>query len=116
MLGLDDLRAYANALPEVEEKTHFRLPSFAVRGEPFAGLERGETTAIVAVDRETAGAAVAEDPATYEEVWRNAGRPIWVGVRVRLASVPAERLRELVEAAWRNKAPNRVVAAYDAER
>jgi hypothetical protein len=38
-----------------------------------------------------------------------------VFIRVDVAKVSAERVQELVEHAWRNKAPRRVVAAYDAQ-
>ena len=116
MLGLDDLRGYATALPEVEETTHFRLPTFKVGGRPFAGLEKSATHAIVAVDQAEAGAMAAEDPAVYQEVWRSANGRIFVGLRVDLAGVPAARLQELVEHAWRHKAPRRLLAAYDERR
>jgi hypothetical protein len=39
------------------------------------------------------------------------GRYGWVDLR--LANVPADELRELVEEAWRQTAPKRVVAAHD---
>jgi hypothetical protein len=52
---------------------------------------------------------------TYEEVWRTAATKMWVGLRVDLAKVSEERVQELVERAWWNKAPKRVVAAYDAQ-
>ncbi|MGP3948740.1 MmcQ/YjbR family DNA-binding protein [Streptomyces sp. 7N604] len=104
------------ALPEVEETTHFRLPSFKVRGRPFVGMEKGDTTVIVAVAQAEAQAAAAEDAEVYQEVWR-AGGPhgrIFVGLRVDLGGgVSAERLRELTELTWRHKAPKRLVTAYD---
>lgn len=114
MITLDDIRRYATAFPEVEETTHFRLPTFKVKGKPFAGVEKGGRTAVVSVGQEEAAAAVAADPETFEEVWRKAATQIFVGLRVELARVSPERLQELVEQAWRNKAPKRVIAAYDA--
>ncbi|NKZ06507.1 MmcQ/YjbR family DNA-binding protein [Actinomadura latina] len=114
MITLDDIRRFALALPEVEEVTHFRLPSFKVRKKPFAGVEKGEVTAVFSVSEEEAARAVAADSEVYEEVWRTAATKIFVGLRVDLAKVDEERVRELVENAWRNKAPKRVVAAYDA--
>jgi hypothetical protein len=53
-------------------------------------------------------------PSLRDEVWRNAATRSFVGLRVDLAEVAPERVEELVEHAWRNKAPKRVVAAYDA--
>lgn len=114
MITLDDIRRIATAFPEVEETTHFRLPGFKVRGKPFAGVEKGAATAVFSVGQDEAAKAVAEDPATYEEVWRTAATKIFVGLRVDLAKVSEDRVRDLVERAWRNKAPKRVVAAYDA--
>jgi hypothetical protein len=52
---------------------------------------------------------------TYEEVWRPGATKSFVGVRVDLAKVSEGRVQELVEHAWRNKAPKRMVAAYDAQ-
>ncbi|MFI7423259.1 MmcQ/YjbR family DNA-binding protein [Nonomuraea sp. NPDC049684] len=116
MITLDDLRRFATALPEVEEFTHFRLPGFKVKGRPFAGMEKGDATAVFSVSQEEAATAVTADPAVYSEVWRTAATKIWVGLRVDLAAVPPERIQQLVEHAWRNKAPKSVVAAYDAAR
>lgn len=114
MITVDDIRRFATAFPEVEEFSHFGLPGFRVRGKPFAGVEKGETTAVASISRDEAAAAVADDPATYEEVWRTAATKSFVGVRFDLAKVSAERVQELIEHAWRNRAPQRVVAAYDA--
>ena len=113
MLGLDDLRGFATALPEVEETTHFGLPTFKVRGRPFAGLEKSATHAIVAVDQAEAETLAAEDPVAYQQVFRSANGRIFVGLRVDLARVPPARLRELVEHAWRHQAPRQLLAADD---
>lgn len=112
MITPDEIRAWALALPEVTEGTHFRLTAFKVKDKGLLTIEKGERSALVSVDREAAEAAAAEDPDVYEVVWRS-GR-IFVGVRVDLERAPAERVRELIVGAWRNKAPKRVLAAYDA--
>jgi len=111
VLTLADLRGYAMALPDVEEKTHFRLPGFRVADKLLAHLQHGDTHAIVCVGRTEAEAAAAAEPEVFEEVWRS-GR-IFVGLRVDLAEVTEDRMRELVEHAWRNRAPKRLVAEYD---
>ncbi len=119
MITLDDVRRFAAAFPEVEEFSHFRFgqPVFKVGGKPFAGGggSKGETTAVFSVSQEEATMAVADDPATYEEIRRPGARKSLVGLRVDLAKVSEERVRELVEHAWRNKAPQRLVSAYDAQ-
>jgi hypothetical protein len=111
MIRLDDIRSYAMALPEVVEQPHFRLPGFRVADKLLAHLEKGDAHAIVCVGQAEATTAAADQPDVYEEVWRN-GR-VFVGLRVDLAKVAQERMQELIEHAWRNRAPKRLVAAYD---
>ncbi len=77
----------------------------------LAHLEQGDAHAIVCVGRAEAKTAAADKPDVYEEVWRN-GR-IFVGLRVDLAKVTKKRMQELIEHAWRNRAPKRLVAEYD---
>lgn len=113
MIGLDDLREYALPLPDVTEGTHFSLPAFKVADKGFVTLQKGETHAILSVDEPVAEAAAAQEPGACEVVWRNPR--IFVGLRVDLARMSGARVRELVELAWRNKAPKRVVAARDAQ-
>lgn len=111
MITLDDIRGFALALPEVEEGTHFGLPSFKVKGKGFAGLQKDGRYALIGISPAEAEAAAAGDPGIYEAVWRS-GR-IFVGVRVDLAAVSSQEVQRLVQSAWRNKAPKRLVAAYD---
>jgi hypothetical protein len=66
----------------------------------------------VFVDEDEVRASVAEDPTTFEELWW--GQRL-IGVRVRLATADPGRVGELLEEAWRRKAPKRVVAAFDAD-
>ena len=117
MITLDDIREYVFALPEVEEKSHFNRPGFRVRDKLIMSvhLEKGETYAILAVSPSEAKAAAADDPSVYEEVWRDQGK-IFVGLRVDLSKVRPKRFRTLLESAWRNKAPKRLIAAYDEGR
>jgi hypothetical protein len=112
MIRLADIRNYAMALPDVVEKPHFRLPGFRVADRLFAHLEKGDSHAIVCVGQAEARTAAADQPDIFEEVWREPGR-IFVGLRVDLAEVPEKRMQELIEHAWRNRAPKRLVAAYD---
>jgi hypothetical protein len=111
MIMLADIRSYAMALPDVVEKPHFRLPGFRVADKLLAHVEKGDVHAIVCVGQEEAKTAAANEPDVFEEVWRN-GR-IFVGLRVDLAKVTQQRIRELIEHAWRNRAPKRLVAEYD---
>jgi hypothetical protein len=114
LITLEDIRRCAADLPEVQEVTHFGLPSFRVRDKPFAVLEKGGSTAMFSVSRAEARAATAAGDGIFEEVWRTAATRIFVGLRVDLARVSPERVRGLVEHAWKNKAPKRLVAEYEA--
>jgi hypothetical protein len=111
VIRLADIRTYAMALPEVVEKPHFRLPGFRVADKLLAHLEKGDAHAIVCVGQAEAETASADQPDVYAEVWRN-GR-IFVGLRVDLARVTERRMQELIEHAWRNRAPKRLLAQYD---
>lgn len=55
-------------------------------------------------------AAVAQDSTVFEEARRS---DRLIGVRADLASVPTERLEQMFEQAWRNKAPKRLVTEFD---
>lgn len=111
MANADDLRNSALALPGTTEGTHFRLPSFRVSGKGFAGLQKNGTHAILLVDKPSVHALVSEAAAIFEEAWQS--KRFLIGVRVELAAVTARRLQQLVELAWRNKAPKKVVTAFD---
>lgn len=107
MVSVDELRNWALALPGVEEAAQFGLPVFSVAGERFLGVEKSRTTAVVAVDEWEAGALVAGHQTLYEEVWHNETE--FIGLRIDLGRAPEPRLRELVVAGWRNKAPEELL-------
>ncbi|MEV0719351.1 hypothetical protein [Asanoa sp. NPDC050611] len=112
MITLADIRGWALAMPEVVEKPHFRLPGFRVADRLLVHLEKGDGHAIVCVGQAEAAALAAERPHVYDVVTREHGR-IFVGVRVDLAAVEAGAMRRVIEQGWRNRAPKRLVAAYD---
>jgi hypothetical protein len=109
VITLEEIRGFATALPGVEETAHFDLPTFTVGGEGFVGLEKSRSTLIAAVDQDDAAAAVAGDADLFEEVWRGG---TFVGVRLDLARAPVGEVQRLIEAAWRNKAPEELLAEY----
>lgn len=115
MTTTEDIRRWATALPEVTETSHFRfhVPVFQVRGRTFAGLGKGETTAVLRVAEDRATEAATAEPDVYAAVRRQDARRSFLGLQVDLARVPADRVRELVRAAWREQAPKRLVAEHD---
>ena len=109
MTDFAEARAFALALPEAAEEPHFDMASFRVRGKIFVTVPPDGTCLHVFVGEEESAACVAEDPAAFETLrW---GKRI-SGVRVHLADAPADRVRELIEDAWRRKAPKRLAAGY----
>jgi hypothetical protein len=89
------------------------MSSFRVRGKIFVTVPPDGTCLHVFVGEEETAACVAEDPAAFETLrW---GKRI-SGVRVRLAAAPPDRVRELIEDAWRRKAPKRLAAGYVGRR
>ena len=106
-------RELALSFPEAEESPHFDLSSFRVRGKIFATVPPGDEFAHVFVDDDEAMAAVHRLPDAYSDLWWGKKRS---GVRAKLAVTPLDDLADLVEEAWRRKAPKRVVVAFDTRR
>ena len=112
MTTADELRRAALSLPEAEERETWGHPTFRVRDKMFAALSDDGRLASVKATREEQAALIAADPETF-------GVPAYVGrhgwVSVELATADPVEVRELVTEAWRQTAPKRLVAAYDAE-
>ena len=112
MTTADELRRAALSLPEAEERETWGHPTFRVRDKMFATLSEDGRSAGIKATKEEQTTLVAADPETF-------GVPAYVGrhgwVSVELATVDPAEVRELVTEAWRQTAPKRLVAAYDAE-
>jgi hypothetical protein len=97
------------ALPQVEEgppvKAARRIAGFKVAGKSFVGLEAGGRTMTVSLLEKEAKAFTAQNPKAYEEIWRNG--KTFMGLRVDLSAISADRVRELIERSWRHSTPAR---------
>jgi hypothetical protein len=71
-----DIRRAALALPDVTEGTHFGLLAYKVRDRTFVTVQKGDTHAILHVDRDIADAAATRSPASHETVSRSNGRSL----------------------------------------
>jgi hypothetical protein len=101
------VREIALALPGATEEPHFDMVSFRVRGKIFATVPPDELHLHLFVDAAETEACLAEDPVVFEPlVW--GGKPR--GLRVSLPGAAPDRIRELLEEAWRRKAPARLIA------
>ena len=111
MITADELRRVVLALPEAEERETCGHPTVRVRDRMFAAMSDDGRQASVKATREEQAALVAAAPETF-------GIPAYVGrhgwVSIQLATVDPTELGELVVEAWRQTAPRRLVAAYDA--
>lgn len=114
MSNWDEVVAIALASPEVEESTWHRTPSLTVRGRSFARLRteaEGGLVLMCPLDEKEALLA-SGDPAFYT-------LPHYDGygaILVDLDRVEREQLVELVEDAWRDRAPVRLRRSFDAGR
>jgi hypothetical protein len=107
VIGDEEFRRVALALPGAEEKPHWERPSFRVRNRIFAVLRADECRAVLKLPLEERSALVAEQPDVFSAVsgWAEQG---WTFVS--LERVDPVELAELVEEAWRGVAPKRLVA------
>ena len=112
-MRLADARKFALSLPETTEEPHFAAGSFRVRGKIFATIPPGGKQLRIFLSNDEVQGLIAEDPATYEPVvWGK--RVVQGGVCVNLGAANTSAVRELLEEAWRLRAPKRVIAAFEA--
>jgi hypothetical protein len=116
MSHADDIRHWAMALPEVQETSHLRFhtPVWKVRGRTFIGIGKSETTVVFCIGEKDANDAAAADPVSCQAVRRQDATRSFLGLEVELGgNFSRERFRSLVEMAWRQQAPKRLIAEHD---
>jgi len=104
------VRAIALGLPGPEEATSYGTPAFRVRGKLFARLHQDGESLIVRADLDEREVLVQADPRSFFVTDHYRDHP-WV--LVRLGSVSRTLLTEVLEQAWRQRAPKRLVQAFD---
>jgi hypothetical protein len=111
----DDVVALGTRLPGVEEGTWFGTPALKVSGKGGMCRLRTDPDALVlrVTDLGEREALLQGQPDVFFSTPHYDGHPY---VLVRLEAVDPEELAELLEEAWRLRAPKRVVAQYDAKR
>jgi hypothetical protein len=111
-MNWEDVVAIASTLPEVEESTWFGTPSLKVRGKGFARLRaeaEGGLVLMCQLDEKEALLA-SGDPAFYTTPHYDG----YGAILVDLEAVERGQLVELIEEAWRQKAPARLRKAFEA--
>ena len=110
----DDVVTIALGLPGVEESTSYGTPSLKVRGKFMCRLRTDPDALVLRVsDLGEREALLQGQPDAFFSTPHYDGHPY---VLVRLEAVDPQELAELVEEAWRIRAPKRVVRAYEASR
>ncbi len=106
-MKLDDARRFAQSLPGTTEEPHFEKMSWRVVRKIFATIPPEGDRLHIFVDEAETRASVEEDPIAFEELWW--GKKL-VGLKVNLASAEVDRIEELLEDAWGQRAPSRLRA------
>ena len=108
----DDVVRIAGGLPEVEESTWFRTPSLKVRGKGFVRLRtEAEGLLVVMCTIEEKEALLASGDPAFSTTPHYDG---YGAVLVDLDRIDEDHLAELLEEAWRLKAPARLRATRPA--
>jgi hypothetical protein len=110
----DDVVAIGTALPGVEVTTAYGTPALKVKGKFMCRLRTDPDALVVrVVDLEDREALLQGKPRVFFSTPHYDGYPY---VLVRLKAVGKRQLAELLEDAWRLRAPKRAIKAYEAER
>lgn len=107
--SVKEAREIALALPGSIEAPHWGNPSFRVEGRIFATIPDPEHLNAM-LDPFAVEGAVRSNPRACSELWW--GKEVR-GVRVELKLASPKLLSDLLEAAWRKRAPRRLLAAAD---
>ena len=107
-MKLADARRIALALPQATEAPHFDYTSFRVRGKIFATAPPDGLHLHVFVDDDAREQALELHGEFVEKLWW--GKKV-VGVRVRLTGAKTAVVRDLLQGAWRRKAPKALASA-----
>jgi hypothetical protein len=114
MPSWDDVLAIAARLPDVEVGTSYGTPALNIRGKFMCRLRTSPDALVVRViDMADRDALMLGNPDVYFVTPHYRDYP---AVLVRLERIDPVELAELIEDAWRLKAPKRLVAAWEAER
>jgi hypothetical protein len=110
MPTFEDVRRICLALPEVEEELTWGTDvTFRVKRKIFAIGGEGANAVSIKASPEAQADLLALDPVTFSKS-AYVGRFGWTTVR--LAGIGEPHLRDLLENAWRETAPKRLVATF----
>jgi hypothetical protein len=109
----EEVCAFATGLPDIEIGTSYGTPALRVRGSFVARLREDGETLVVRVDPEERPLLLEAHPDVLFVTPHYEGWPL---VLVALSRAAASLVVELIEDAWAEKAPRRLVSAWLAEQ
>jgi hypothetical protein len=109
----ETVREIARELPGAVEGMSYGTPAFRVGKTLFARQHQDDDSLVIKIDPDERAMRMRADPETFyiTEHYRN-----YPWMLVRFASVTSEDLRELLENAWRQSAPKRLLSDRDSKR
>ena len=108
----DDARVLALHLPATIEKPSYGMPGFRVKDRLFARIrEERDVLVVWCSDVEEKEFLIRAEPEKFFTTPHYDGHPM---VLVRLPAVDRQELSELLTESWRLRAPERLVASYEA--
>lgn len=111
MVSDDEVRSAALSLPETNEKSSYGMPGFRVRTKGFARLhEMPGVLVLWCADVGEKEALIASEPETFFTTPHYDG---YSTVLVRLERIDEDELLDLLTAAWRSRAPKRLLEEFD---
>ncbi|MEU5682985.1 hypothetical protein DEJ48_04705 [Streptomyces venezuelae] len=105
----DDVRRIALALPETVEKVAWSMPTFRVAGKMFVTVPDDETSFAVRCPKVERDELVLAEPDKFWVAAHEAGSA-WV--RVRLAALDTDELKDILADSWRQAAPPRLLEQH----
>ncbi len=114
MVDIDDVRAFALALPRTTEALVRDRVKFRIGRIVYLAFSHDEAVMGFGFPKEEREALVASDPRKFLMPEPSDVRYHWV--QVRLAAIDAAEMRELVLDAWRMCVPKLVAADYERAR
>ena len=112
MVTIDEVRAFASALPRTSEAFMRGRVKFRIGRIVYLSFSRDGTVMGFAFPREWRDALVESEPEKFSMPSQSDLRYHWV--HVSLAAIDEEEMRELVEDAWAFCVPKRVAEEYAA--
>ena len=109
-LTFDDVLAMCEALPGIEEGMSYGTRAIKVKGKLIVRLKEDGETIVLKTSFVVRDILMHEQPAVFFVTDHYLD---WPMVLVRLKSVKKKQLAELVESAWRENAPPRLVREFD---